>query len=120
MEYLDTAAILRLTGRAFFTPTGQLSAIDLGNCEMVKLDFAPKRKQHYRTIHGKQVLDRDDVYGADPKWNITVDEFATPMLPYLYAATGANTDVTQSAATASTVTFSSKKGRTFDIGKYNL
>jgi hypothetical protein len=122
MEQLATAAFLRLTGRAFFKPDGETSQIDLGNCDALKLDFNPKRKQHYLTIHGKQVLNRDDAYGADPKWQITVDVFYSPMLPYLYGAAlgAANTDISQSAATASTFTFTSKKGRTFDIGKYKL
>lgn len=119
MDYGAVAALERLTGRAFFTPQGALSAIDLGNIQMHKLDYGVKRKEHYKARRGGLVMDRDDAYGTMPKFTIEGDEFASPLLPLLFAGT-ANADATQTSGSASTVTFSSVKGQTFDLGAFGL
>ncbi len=120
MDYNAVAAVERLTGDAFFTPTGQTGQIRLGNIQMHKLDYSPKRKQHFRNSRGKQVLDRDDAYGIEPKFTIEGDEFTTALLPLLFLATSANADFAQVSGTAVSVTATVTPGLTYDLGALNI
>ncbi len=120
MDYNATAAVERLTGDAFFTPTGQTGQIRIGNIEMHKLDYSPKRKQHFRARRGNLVLDRDDAYGVEPKFTITGDEFTTAILPLLFLATAADADFGQTSATGTSVTFTGSPGLTYDLGALNI
>lgn len=119
MEYEAVQAKERLTGRGYFTPTGQAGAIDLGNVEMLKLDYSPKRKQHFKARRGKLVLDRDDAYGVEPKFTITGDEFTTPMLALLFLGT-ANADFVQSSGTGVSFSFTAKLGQSFHVGAFDI
>jgi hypothetical protein len=119
MEYEATAAKLRLTGRGYFTADGDTSAIDLGNIQMIALDFGIKRKEHYKARRGSLVADRFDAYSAIPKFEITGDEFTTAMLFIIFLGTDAGNS-TQLSATGSTFMCTSKKGKVFDIGKFGL
>jgi hypothetical protein len=119
MDYDQAYGKERLSGRGYFLATGDTSEVDLGNVEMMKIDFGIKRKQHYKARHGVQVLDRDDAYGAEAKWTVTLDEFTSPTLPFAWAGTP-NTDFAQTVATAATFNFNSKKGKSFNVGKYGL
>jgi hypothetical protein len=121
MDYNAPYAKERLTGRGYFTPTGSVSGVDLGNVQMFKVDFGIKRKEHFSARRGIITLDRQDAYGSQLVWTVTLDEFVTPLLAYAWAGT-AGANFVQSSATGATVTFTtaSKKGGTFDIGKYGL
>ncbi|SRR6266496_2140413 len=119
MDYDAAYAKERLSGRGYFTATGDTSAVDLGNIEMYKIDFGIKRKQHFKSRRGIQVLDRDDAYASEAKWTLTLDEFTTPTLPFAWAGTP-NADFSQTVGTAATFSFNSLKGKVFNIGKYGL
>jgi hypothetical protein len=119
MDYDEAYAKERLSGRGYFLATGDTSEIDLGNIEMLKIDFGIKRKQHFRSRRGVQVLDRDDAYASEAKWTLTIDEFTTPTLPFAWAGTP-NADFNQTIGTGATFMFTSKKGKVFKIGKYGL
>ncbi len=119
MDLGAVAALERLTGRAFFQPSGATSQIDLGNIQTHKFDYDVKRKEHYKNRRGGQVMDRYDAYGMMPKFSIDGDEFASELLPLLFAGT-ANADTTQTLGTATTVSFTSLKGQTFDLGAFGL
>jgi hypothetical protein len=119
MDYTSAYAKERLTGRGFFKATGATSYTDLGNITLLAADYGIKRKEHFSARRGVLFMDRNDAYASMLKWNITVDEFVTPTLPFLWAGT-ANADFSQSSAAGSTFMFTSKKGQSFDIGKYGL
>ena len=119
MDYGATYSKERLTGRGYFTPTGQTAGTDLGNIQMFESDFGIKRKEHYSARRGVLSMDRYDAYSSMGAWHVTVDEFTTTTLPLFWSGT-ANTSVSQSAGTAATFMFPSKKGGTFDVGKYGL
>jgi hypothetical protein len=121
MDYTAPYAKRRLTGRGYFTLTGDTSAVDLGNIQMIKTDYGIKRKEHFSARRGILTLDRQDAYGSQLVWTITLDEFVGPTLIFAWGGT-ANADFTQSTGTAATKTFTtaSLKGRTFDIGKYGI
>src|ERR1044072_623122 len=119
MDYTSVYAKERLTGRDYFLATGDTSYVDLGNIQMMKFDYGIKRKPHLSARRGIVYKDRDDAYGAEPKWSITSDEWVTPLLPFLWLGT-ANANFAQSSGAGSTFNFTSKKGKAFDIGKYGL
>jgi hypothetical protein len=123
MDYSAPYGKERLSGRGYFTPTGQTNGVDLGNVEMFKVEFGIKRKEHFAARRGIIVQDRFDAYGSQVVWTITTDEFVSPLLAYCWAGTD-NTDVTQAAVTATTFNFTTTatalKGTVWDIGKYGL
>jgi hypothetical protein len=121
MDYTAPYAKERLTGRGYFTPTGSVAGVDLGNVDMFKVDFGIKRKEHFSARRGIVTLDRQDAYGSQAVWTMTLDEFVSPLLAYAWGGT-ANANTAQGAQTGATVTFTtaSKKGGTFDIAKFGL
>lgn len=125
MEYAAPYGKERLSGRGYFTPTGTIQGVDLGNIEMFKVDFGIKRKEHFSARRGIMSMDRYDAYQSQALWTLTCDEFVSPTLAYAWAGT-VNTNFSQTAQVATTFVLSagaatgSKKGATFDIGKYGL
>lgn len=117
-DYNDTLAIHRLTGRAFFRPNGQLGQIDLGNIQMHKLEYNLKRKPHLSSRRGIVFTDRNDTYGSEPKFSITGDEFATPLLELIHLGTS-NADFVQTVGTGS-VTFAATPGQIYDLGAMDI
>lgn len=122
MEYAAPYAKERLTGRAFFTATGDTSAFDLGNVQMLEIDYGIKRKEHFSARRGILSLDRYDAYSSMGKWQITSDEFTTPILGLMWLGTVGSAFV-QTVGTAATFGFTmaaALKGKVLDIGKYGL
>src|SRR5713101_542583 len=119
MDYTLPYAKERLSGRGYFIATGDTSYIDLGNVTMLEIDYGIKRKEHFAARRGVLNMDRYDAYASMGKWQVTVDEFVTPMLPFHWLGT-VNANFVQSVGTAATFSFTSKKGKAFDIGKYGL
>jgi hypothetical protein len=125
MDYSAPYGKERLSGRGYFTPTGATQGVDLGNVDMFKIDFGIKRKEHFGSRRGIQTLDRFDAYSSQPLWTITCDEFVSPTLAYAWAGTP-NANFAQTAQVAQSIVFAagattgSKKGATFDLGKYGL
>ena len=122
MEYATPYSKERLSGRGYFTPSGGTQGVDFGNVDLFKIDYGIKRKEHYASRHGIQTLDRDDAFGSLSKWTITLDEFVSPTLAYVWAGT-ANANFTQASGIAVTFNFTfalTMKGATLDIGKYGL
>jgi len=121
MDFTAAYTRQRITGRANFVPTGQAYGADLGDIVMMAVKYGIKRKEAWSARRGILSIIRNDAYASMLEWEITVDEFAGPTLPYFWGGT-LNSNVTQSAGTAATTTFTSasKKGGTFDIVKYGL
>jgi hypothetical protein len=119
MEYDVAAAPKQISGRAFFTPTGESGEIDFGNILMHKLEFGVKRKERLKARRGQLVQTHNKAYQANPEFTLEGDEFTTPMLPIIFGGT-ANADVVQSAGTASTFAFTATKGRWFFCGAFKI
>jgi hypothetical protein len=119
MDYGATYSKERLTGRGYFQPTAQTYQIDLGNVQIVECDFGIKRKEHFAARRGVLSMDRYDAYSSMGSWKITLDEYVTPTLLYLWGGT-AGTSLSQTVGTAATFMFTSKKGVWFSVGKYGL
>jgi hypothetical protein len=119
MDYEDAYSRERLTGRAYFTPTGATTGVDFGNVQMFKTDFGIKTKEHWKARRGVLFLDRDDAYASLGSWTITADEFVTPLMPYLWLGTQL-ADFVQAAQTGASFGFNTKKGAVFSVGKYGL
>jgi hypothetical protein len=125
MEYDAVASKERLTGRAYFNPgiaggTGIISMpwLDLGNIQMMSLDYGIKRKEHYKARRGMLITDRYDAYSASPRWEITGDEFVSSTLFLIFLGTDV-ADFVQTAGTTTT-TFQCHKGGVGDTGKFAL
>src|SRR5215831_2906470 len=103
MDYDQVASKERLTGRAYFNPGFAASIvfdcpwIDLGNIQMLSLDYGIKRKEHFKARRGQLIADRFDAYSATPRWTITGDEFTTATLFLIFLGTPA-VNVQQTAA----------------------
>lgn len=118
-DYGEVETKERLTGRAYFAPAGGAGSIDLGNIQLLKLEYAPRRKQHYKMRHGRAVLDRDDAYGAEPKFTIECDEFVSSLLPLIFLGT-ANPDHAQTAAESVLFTFTAQPGQSLQVGAFGI
>jgi len=119
MDYGATYSKERLTGRGYFTPTGSTNVTDLGNIQMFESDFGIKRKEHFAARRGVLSMDRYDAYSSMGAWHITLDEYTTATLALLWDGT-ANANFVQSAGTAATFMFTTKKGAYANVGKYGL
>jgi hypothetical protein len=119
MDYGQTYSKERLTGRGYFTASGQSNIIDLGNIQMFESEFGIKRKEHFSARRGVLSMDRYDAYSSMGAWHITVDEYMTTTLALFWSGS-ANTNVTQTVATGATFMFTSKKGFYASVGKYGL
>jgi hypothetical protein len=125
MEYDAVASKERLTGRAYFNPSlagsigiQEMPWLDLGNIQMLSLDYGIKRKEHYKARRGMLITDRYDAYSATPRWEITGDEFTSAILFLIFLGTDVG-DVQQTAGTATTG-FHVHKGGVYDVGKFAL
>jgi hypothetical protein len=129
MEYDAIASKERLTGRAYFNPgiAGGLGItsmpwLDLGNIQLMSLDYGIKRKEHYKARRGMLITDRYDAYSATPRWEITGDEFVSSTLFLIFLGTDV-ANVTQTAgsyAAGSPLSFRVHKGGVLDVGKFCL
>ncbi len=119
MDYGDSSAIERLTGRAFFTPAGDLGMIDLGNVQMLKLEGGLKRKAHLTSFRGRVYADRENVTTTQPVFLITTDEWTTPLLPLIFSGPDA-LDVTQGELTGQTLVRTVLPGRAYKLGAVGL
>jgi hypothetical protein len=120
MEYDAVASKERLTGRAFFFETGATGQIDLGNVQLMNLDYAVKRKEHYKARGGKLTADRFDAYSVEPKWEITGDEFASALYPEIFLSTAPAILSQTIQTTNQTMSFSVHVGGVFNIGIFGL
>jgi hypothetical protein len=121
VEYDAIASKERLTGRAYFNPgiaggTGITSMpwLDLGNIQLMSLDYGIKRKEHYKARRGMLITDRYDAYSATPRWEITGDEFTSSTLFLIFLGTDAG-DVTQIHAENQTINFNVHVGGVLDV-----
>jgi hypothetical protein len=114
MEYDQVASKERLTGRAFFFGDGDNGWIDLGNIQLMNLDYGIKRKEHFKARRGALIADRFDAYSATPRWEISGDEFTTSTLSLIFLGT-VLANVTQSATTGGVVTITVRTGKWVDI-----
>jgi hypothetical protein len=126
MEYDVVASKERLTGRAYFNPgiTGgagitSMPWLDLGNIQLMNLDYGIKRKEHFKARRGILIADRFDAYSATPRWEITGDEFASATLFLIFLGTDGG-NITQTAGSTAGQTFTVHKGGIFDTGKFAL
>lgn len=114
MEYDDIASKERLSGRAFFFASGDNGWIDLGNIQLMNLDYGIKRKEHFKARRGSLITDRYDAYSATPRWEITGDEFTTSNLSLIFLGTAA-TDIVQNATTGGVSTVTVREGKWVDL-----
>jgi hypothetical protein len=114
MEYDDISSKERLTGRAYFFATGDNGWIDLGNIQLMNLDYGIKRKEHYKARRGMLITDRFDAYSASPRWEITGDEFVTANLSLIFLGTLAAKALQLAVSNQATV-FTGRKGKWVDI-----
>ena len=103
MEYDVVASKERLTGRAYFNPgiaggagIASMPWLDLGNIQMMNLDYGIKRKEHFKARRGIIIADRFDAYSTTPRWEITGDEFPSATLFLIFLGTDGG-NLTQSA-----------------------
>jgi hypothetical protein len=126
MEYDVVASKERLTGRAYFAPSdapvASMPWLDLGNIQLMNLDYGIKRKEHYKARRGMLITDRYDAYSSTPRWEITGDEFASPILYLIFLGTdGGNLTQTAGSFSGGTVlNFNAHKGGVLDVGKFCL
>ena len=125
MDYDAIASKERLTGRAYFNPgivgglgITQMPWLDLGNIQLMSLDYGIKRKEHYKARRGMLITDRYDAYSATPRWEITGDEFVSATLFLIFLGTDVANFV-QNHGT-STQSFHVHKGGVFDVGKFAI
>jgi hypothetical protein len=119
MDYGAVAVFERLTGRAFFTPAGQTGAINLGNILTHKLEWGLKRKTTFKSRRGQLSVRDDDVIGAEPRFTIECDEFATPLLALLHGGSAPEYAV-DTAATGATFTFTAALGLAFRTNFFSI
>lgn len=130
MEYTAVASRERLTGRAYFNPglSGGLGIqsmpwLDLGNVQLMSLDYGIKAKEHLRSRRGLLFADRQDAYSMAPKWEITSDEFTSSLLWLIFLGTEPSSFAPafqQTAANNQTMTFRVHIGGVFDTGYFGL
>ena len=126
MDYDVVASKERLTGRAYFNPglsggagITSMPWLDLGNIQMMSLDYGIKRKEHLKARRGVLLADRFDAYSATPRWTITGDEFTSATLFLIFLGT-AVANVMQTAGVNQTLAFNAHKGGVLDTGKFAL
>jgi len=127
MDYDQVASKERLTGRAYFNASIPPQAfdgnwVDLGNIQMMSLDYGIKRKEHFKARRGQLISDRFDAYSATPRWSITGDEFTSSTLFLVFLGDGLDANTTQTAGsyTGTQCTFNAHKGGVVDVGKFAL
>ena len=114
----DNRNFQRLSGTAFFQPTGVAGLIGLGNIVMHKLDPKIERKDIMRYKSGVKFLGRMDVLGYNPEYQIDQDEFNTVNLPIVLWGTQA-ADTVQAATGAVTATINGAlPGQFYALGGY--
>ena len=127
MDYDQVASKERLTGRAYFNPglvggTGLTSMpwLDLGNIQMMSLDYGIRRKEHFKARRGVLIADRFDAFSATPRWTITGDEFTSAILFLIFLGTDVG-DVSQAHGNNGAGTaFNVHKGGIYDTGKFAI
>jgi hypothetical protein len=116
MEYDDIDSKERLTGRAYFMATGDNGQIDLGNVQLMNLDYGIKRKEHYKARRGTLIADRFDAYSATPRWEITGDEFVSATLALIFLGTaGAQSIQLAVGGAGQDNVFTGRKGKWVDV-----
>jgi hypothetical protein len=119
-ELGDVKNYLRLSGQALFTPDGENGAMDLGNILMHKLDYGLDTKEHRRSTAGVRRVDRLDVVGINPTYEIESDEAYGELLALIFFGVK-NANAVQASAAAQTVSFAGvKKQRSYNIGKIKV
>jgi hypothetical protein len=93
--------------------------LDLGNIQMMSLDYGIKRKEHFKARRGALIADRFDAYSSSPRWEITGDEFTSNTLFLIFLGTSV-ANVTQTAAVAQVLNFFVHRGGVFDTGKFAI
>jgi hypothetical protein len=126
MDYDDVASKERVTGRAYFNPGFAGSAgiismpwLDLGNIQMMSLDYGIKRKEHFKARRGTLIADRFDAYSATPRWTITGDEYVSATMFLIFLGTD-KINLTQGAVVNGTLAFTAHLGGVLDVGKFAL
>lgn len=127
MEYDAVAAKERLTGRAYFNPgitggTGITSMpwLDLGNIQMMSLDYGIKRKEHFKARRGILIADRFDAYSATPRWEITGDEFTSAILFLIFLGTDVGNVSQTHGNNGAGTSFNVHLGGVYDTGKFAI
>jgi len=115
MEYNNLATFERLSGKAFFQPKGQTGMIDLGNIDMMKLDYNPKTVEIPLASRGRLALARRDTFQVTPVYQIDGNQFATPIIPLLLLGDQL-ADIVQTSGSAQVFSFTAKAGLAFYIG----
>ena len=130
MDYDVAGSKERLTGRAYFNPnytvvgsvpTSSMTWLDLGNIQLMNLDYGIKRKEHYKARRGALITDRYDAYSTTPRWEITGDEFVSSTLFLIFLGTDvANLSINHGATSAPHQQFNSLKGGVLDTGHFAI
>ena len=89
--------------------------LDLGNIQLMNLDYGIKRKEHYKARRGMLITDRYDAYSSSPRWEITGDEFASSTLFLIFLGTDVG-NVTQTHAENQSIAFNVHIGGVLDVG----
>jgi hypothetical protein len=119
MELVDQASVERLTGLAFFTPSGAASAIHLGNIEMLRLDYGLKSFDIMRSRRGVVYPRKRHFYQRSPVFTIQGNQFHSGRMAAQLAGTRqANT--TRPYTSNAVYTFNAIPGGAFNIGQHGI
>jgi hypothetical protein len=123
LDYNVAASKERLSGRAYFNPQiggttalNEMPWLDLGNIQLMNLDYGIKRKEHLKARRGVLFSDRSDAYSTTPRWEITGDEFTSAILFLIFLGT-AVADVSQIHGNQ-TLSFHAHHGGILDLNKF--
>jgi hypothetical protein len=118
----NVANLRKTTGRLYWTPTGEVGAIDFGNCTSHKVMPEVGRVDHFKHADGVKRVDMSLPNTVKPRRVFTFDEHLGERLRLLHFAAPA-TEVTQAAAVGLTKVFpfaSLAVGRTYDLGRQSI
>jgi hypothetical protein len=115
MELFHRPSFERLTGLAFFTPSGGSGAIPWGNIQMMKLDHGLKMRDYTISVRGVLQLRKRKVYGRVPIYSIQGDQFSSQATPILLGGERAAVDHSQLATGSTTFSFTAAMGRGFRL-----
>lgn len=115
MELFHRPSFERLTGLAFFTPSGGSGAIPWGNIEMMKLDHGLKTRDYMVAARGILALRKRKVYGRAPVYSIQGNQFSSQTIPLFLGGARSSSDYSQAATSSSTFTFTAVMGRGFRL-----
>lgn len=115
MELIDSASMERLTGAAYFAPAGG-PTINLGNIEMLRLDYGLKSVDIMRSRRGVVYPRKRHFYSTSAVFSIQGNQFATSRMAQQFAGTR-QPNVSQNYAANQVFTFTAYPGAAYSLGK---